>query len=232
MKKSLKFYCAAWAVLFALFQIIAFVAPGWASEPKYTASFWVSYVCIVAAFVGQLVCAWYALQEENAKKRFYQLSMVTISYTGLLLSFLFGGVCMLLSPLPYWVGVLLCAIVLGCNAIAVLKAAAAAELVTRSDERLQESSFFIRSLTSDAESLLSHAKTEESKALCKKVYEVARYSDPMSHAALHSIEDKIATQMEALTNAVTESNGKIVTTIAEEIVTLIGERNRKCKVLK
>ncbi len=232
MKKSLKFYCAAWAVLFALFQIIAFVAPGWASVPKYTASFWVGYVCIVAAFVGQLVCAWYALKEENAKKRFYQLSLVTISYTGLLLSFLFGGVCMLLSPLPYWVGVLLCAIVLGCNAITVLKAAAAAELVTRSDERLQESSFFIRSLTSDAESLLSHAKTEESKALCKKVYEAIRYSDPMSDRMLSDIEGQITLKFEELSNAVSDNDCEATQKATNEILPLIAERNSKCRVLK
>ena len=65
MKKGFRFYLSIWAVLLVLFEVIAFVSPGWAGQEKYTASFWIGYVVITLAFVGQLVCAIVAFRADN-----------------------------------------------------------------------------------------------------------------------------------------------------------------------
>ena len=52
MKKVFQKYLILWAVLFVLFQVIAFISPGWGGVEKYTASFWIGYVGITIAFVG------------------------------------------------------------------------------------------------------------------------------------------------------------------------------------
>lgn len=232
MKKAFKFYFAVWAVLLALFNVIAFVSVGWAGIEKYTPAFWIGYIFITLAFIGQLACAYYALKGDDVKKTFYNISLITTSYTGLILSFVFGGLCMLISPLPYWIAVILCAVVLAFSVIAVIKASAAVEIVNDVDKKVKESTLFIKSLTVDAESLLSRAKSEEAKAACKKVYEAARYSDPVSCDALASVEEQISAQMEALTAAVSANDEEKILGLAGEIVALIEDRNRKCKVLK
>ena len=203
MKKVFKFYSIIWAVLLALFNVISFVSVGWAGISKYTPSFWIGYTFITLSFIGQIVCAYFALKDDDIKKTFYNISLISASYSGLIFSFVFGGLCMIISPLPYWVGIILCVIVLSFNIIAVVKASAVIDIVGEIDNKVETKTFFIKSLTVDAESLISRAKSENIEAECKKVYEAVRYSDPMSSAAL-----------------------------ADEIIILLGDRNKKCKLLK
>ena len=232
MKKVFKFYSVIWAVLLALFNVISFLSVGWAGIPQYTPSFWIGYAFITLSFIGQIVCAYFALKDNDIKKTFYNVSLIAASYTGLILSFVFGGLCMIISLLPYWVGILLCAIVLGINVIAVIKASAVVDIVSSIDEKTKESTLFIKSLTVDAESLMSRAKSETIKAECKKVYEAVRYSDPMSNGALVSIESEITIKFSNFSNAVVSEDSEAVVTLAEEIIILLGDRNKKCKLLK
>ena len=232
MKKVFKFYSVIWAVLLALFNVISFVSVGWAGISKYTPSFWIGYAFITLSFIGQIVCAFFALKDNDIKKTFYNVSLIVASYTGLILSFVFGGLCMIISLLPYWVGILLCAIVLGINVIAIIKASAVVDIVSSIDEKAKESTFFIKSLTVDAESLMSRAKSETIKAECKKVYEAVRYSDPMSNGALVSIESEITIKFSNFSDAVVSDKFNVASECATELVILIDERNKKCKLLK
>lgn len=232
MKKVFKFYSIIWAVLLALFNVISFVSVGWAGISKYTPSFWIGYAFITISFIGQIVCAYFALKDNDIKKTFYNVSLIATSYTGLILSFVFGGLCMIISLLPYWVGILLCTIVLGINVIAVIKATAVVDIVSSIDEKTKESTLFIKSLTVDAESLMSRAKSETIKAECKKVYEAVRYSDPMSNGALVSIESEITIKFSNFSDAVVSDKFNVASECATELVILIDERNKKCKLLK
>ena len=232
MKKVFKFYSAVWAILLALFNVISFVSVGWAGISKYTPSFLIGYVFITLSFVGQIVCAYFALKDDDIKKTFYNISLISASYTGLILSFAFGGLCMIISPLPYWVGIILCAIVLAFNTIAVIKATAAIDIVGGIDKKVKEDTFFIKSLTVDAENLISRAKSENIKSECKKVYEAVRYSDPMSNIAFASIESEITITFAKLSEAVVDDNFETVSEFTSEIIILLGDRNKKCKLLK
>ena len=232
MKKVFQKYLILWAVLFVLFQVIAFISPGWSGVEKYTASFWIGYVGITIAFVGQLACTYFALKESDLQKTFYNISLITTSYTGLILTLIFGGLCMLLSLLPYWVGTILCAAVLAFNIIAVVKAAIAIDEVSAIDEKIKTQTLFIKSLTVDAECLVARTKSEAVKAECKKVYEAVRYSDPLSSSALDSVESEITIKFSKLSDAVSSDNSEVVAELADDLVILIGERNKKCKLLK
>lgn len=232
MKKVFKFYSAIWAILLALFNVISFVSVGWAGIKKYTPSFWIGYIFITVAFIGQIICTYFALKDNDLKKTFYNISLVSTSYTGLILSFIFGGLCMIISPLPYWVGIILCAIVLGFNVIAVIKATATIDIVSGIDEKVKERTLFIKSITADAENLISRAKSETVKVECKKVYEAVRYSDPISNGALTSIESDITIKFSKLSDAVVSEDSAAVVTLADEITILLGDRNKKCKLLK
>ena len=232
MKKRFSFYAISWTILLALFNVIAFISPSWIGVKKYDAAFWIGYTFITVTFLGQLACTWFALKEESASKLFYKVSLITTSYTGLVITFVIGGLCMLISPLPYWVGVIACSIVLAANILAVIKAAAAIDEVQKIDEKIKEQTAFVKMLTVDAESLISRAKSETVKAECMKVYEAIRFSDPMSNNALFSIESAITTKFSNLSLAVASDNFDSVTEFANELVILIGERNKKCKLLK
>ena len=232
MKKTFKSYIVAWAVLLALFNVIAFVSVGWIGQEKYTPSFWIGYIFITIMFIGQFACSYVAFKADNAKKLFYNISLIKTSYSGLITSFVVGGLCMLISPLPYWIGILVCAIILAANVLSIIKATVAIAEVERIDQKVKVQTFFMKSLTVDADTLMAQAKSDAVKAECKKVYEAIRYSDPMNNDALSSVESYITVKFAELSEAVKADDAEKVAGIANEVVILVGDRNKKIKLLK
>lgn len=233
MKKGFKTYLICWAILLALFNLICFVTPAEVDGfNKFGDSFWAGYVVIMLAFLGQLACAYKAFRAENTKKLFYNLPLITVSYTGLILTLVFGGACMAVPDLPNWLGAIVGAVVLAFTAVAVIKASAAADIVESVDKMVTEKTAFLRVATADAEVILASAKSEETKAACRKVYEALRYSDPMSNEALSVTEAKITVKLGELKAAAAADDTEKTKTAAEDLMLLIKERNTKCKALK
>lgn len=232
MKKRITLYITAWTVLLALFNVIAFVSVGWAGQEKYTSSFWIGYIFITVAFIGQFICSIMAFKADSAKKFFYNISLIKTSYIGLIVSFVVGGLCMIISPLPYWIGVIVCAFVLVLNILSVVKSVVAINEVDRVDEKIKTRTFFIKSLTIDAESLMAQAKSDEIKAECRKICEAIRHSDPMSNDALVSVESQITIQFNSLADAVANDDYELAVAIAKDLSVLISDRNKKCQLLK
>ena len=233
MKKSIGVYSVIWAICLAVFNVITFVTPNEiGGVSKFTASFWVGYVFITVAFIGQLVCAFFALKAENIKKMFYRIPMISISYTGLILMLIAGGIFMAIPTLPEWIGIIVCAIILAFNAIAVIKATAAAEVVGGIDEKVKTQTFFVKSLTADAQSLMASAKSDELRTEAKKVYEAIRYSDPMANPALSELDIQIQRQFNAFSDAVKAEDDELAKETADALAEIIERRNQECKLLK
>ena len=233
MKKSIGVYSVIWAICLAVFNVIVFVTPNEiGGVSKFTASFWVGYVFITVAFIGQLVCAFFALKAENIKKMFYRIPMISISYTGLILMLIAGGIFMAIPTLPEWIGIIVCAIILAFNAIAVIKATAAAEVVGGIDEKVKTQTFFVKSLAADAQSLITSAKSDELRTEAKKVYEAIRYSDPMANDALSELDIQIKRQFNAFSDAVKAEDDELAKETADALAEIIERRNQECKLLK
>ena len=233
MKKSIGVYSVIWAICLAVCNVITFVTPNEiGGVSKFTASFWVGYIFITVAFIGQLVCAFFALKAENIKKMFYRIPMISISYTGLILMLIAGGIFMAIPTLPEWIGIIVCVIILAFNAIAVIKATAAAEVVGGIDEKVKTQTFFVKSLAADAQSLMASAKSDELRTEAKKVYEAIRYSDPMANDALAELDIQIKRQFNAFSDAVKAEDDELAKETADALAEIIERRNQECKLLK
>lgn len=233
MKKSFMVYAVCWAILLALFNVICFVTPGEAAGmTKFGGAFWAGYIFITLAFIGQLICAFVALKAENAQKLFYNLPLVTVSYTGLIIMLIVGGIAMAVPNLPNWIGIIVCLIVLAFTTIAVISAKAAGTVVANIDEKVKTNTAFIKEMTVEAQNLTNRAKAPKLKEYCKKVYEALRYSDPMSNGQLMDIENRIKDEFNILTDAVASDNLALTESSVEELLNLIVERNNKCRLLK
>jgi hypothetical protein len=224
--KNFKFYLIVWILLLAIFNVAVFVSPAeMAGYNKFGGAFWGGYIGITLAFFGQLAASFFAFRSKNLQKFFYKIPMIRISWTGLILTLIFGVLAMVIPNLPNWVGIILCFAILAFYAISLVKANTAAELVDEIDDKIKVQTFFIKSLTVDAEMAMAKAKTEEEKALAKKVYEAVRYSDPMSHEGLADVETRIGLAFNAFAAAIN-------TETADEVLNALQERNSKCKILK
>lgn len=233
MKKNFKLYCVAWAVFVALFNAGCFLIPSRGMGMyKFGGAFWSGYIFIMLAFIGQLVCSYFAFKADSLKKTFYNIPLITSSCTGLVLSVIIGGLCMFIPDVPNWVGAVVCMIVLAFSAVSVIKAKAAGDIVEDIDDKISRKTEFIKTATLEAQNIMNRAKSEESKAECKKVYEALRYSDPMSSDKLNADESNINAKLNELKNAVSGCEEEKISFFAEELIVLIDERNSKCIRLK
>lgn len=228
MKKGIRFYVIAWMIMFALFNVCCFVISAGAGVKG--SGFWIGYIFITLAFAGQLVCGIYALNAGDRTQLFYNIPLITVSYGGLILTLICGAVVMLVPQIPVWAGIIGCLVILAFTAAAVIKAMAVSDIVSETDSRVMEDTMFIRTLTADAELLAANAADDDIKAVCRKVYEAARYSDPVSNAALSDIESKIRSGFTSLADTV--AKGGDAAAEAEKITALLAERNSKCKSMK
>lgn len=138
---------------------------------------------------------------------------------------------MRIPRIPPWVCVIACVLTFGFNAISVIGAKTGSDVVSDIDQKIKMDTFFIKSLTIDAETLMSRAKTNDARIACKKVYEAVRYSDPMSNPALAASESQITLRFEDFKNAVL-ADANNVNDLSNELVILLNDRNKKCMLLK
>ena len=233
MKKTIKFYTAIWAICLLLFNALAFVTPNKIADvSKFDGAFWVGYIFITIAFIGQLICVYIAFKADNIKKLFYNIPLISISYIGLVVMLVLGGLTMAIPGMPNWLGVIVCLAVLGFTAISVIKAGFAAEIVSDVDDKIATETAFIKAMTVESRNLVNRANASMLKKQCKKVYDAFRYSDPMSSVALADIEQRIKEEFDALTDAIIGDDLVGTESSVKEITTLIVERNTKCKSLK
>lgn len=234
MKKNFKFYVLIWVILLAVWCAVVFlvrpIIPGYVIN--YDVRFWIAFVFIAAAFIGNLVCAYFAFKAENLKKMFLNLPLITVSWSALIAMLVVGSGLMMIPNCPAWIAAIVCILVLAFNVIAVIKTVWVADTVNKVDEKVKVQTSYIKNLTVDTESILARAKSKLVKAECKKVYDAVRYSDPMSNEALSVIEAKITVKVEEFASAVGADDAERAKEIADEIVILVGDRNKKCKVLK
>ena len=234
MKKHFKNYALLWTIIFVAWCAVVFlvrpVIPGYTII--YDSRFWISFAFIVISFVTNLICAFTAFKSDNLEKIFMNLPLVTISRTALIITVIAGSAIMLIPDCPYWIAAVVCALLSLFNVVSIFKASWTAETISDTEEKIKTNTSFIRELTSDVQSLMSRAQDNETKALCKKVYESVRYSDPVSNSNLSQIEDEISTKFNELSLAVDENNAVKAKELSDELVVLIKERNTKYKAFK
>ena len=78
MKKNVKYYVLIWLILLAVFNLVVFlvrpIIPGYVIE--YDGRFWIAWAFIIAAFIGNLICAYIAFKAENLQKMFYNFPLI------------------------------------------------------------------------------------------------------------------------------------------------------------
>ena len=234
MKNMFKRYMTVWAVFVVVFNVIIFAAPNeLAGMTKTGGAFWSSYIMIMLMFVVQFVCAGRAFRESDMERFFLKMPLITISYVALILSVIAGAVCMMIQDLPNWVGVILCALLVGYNVAAVLKAEAAADVISDVEIKAADKTAFMKQLKAEAEILNNRILAPEIKSSVKKVCEAIKYSDPVSDVSLADAELAVKQSFDEFVGLVNDGcSGEKLQRKQQELIKMIDDRNRRCRVAK
>ena len=254
--KKFLIYAVAWLVLFAMFCAITFIIPDFFKktevtyEPVYNESnveigtkeveevvvsrykspvFWVAFVLTIISFIGQLACAFFALNEE---KPFLGIPLMYTSTGALIATVIICSICMVLYKWFGWFGIIVCILTVGFSAISVIVAKSAGGAINEVDKKVKVKTMYIKMLTADAQTTVAKAESDEMKKLATKVYEAVRYSDPMSDPALQGVEEKITEKFGEFDAAVAGGDIEAAEATSKALIVLITERNTKCKMLK
>ena len=229
MRKAFKNYLLLWAIGFVLFQVITWATPSeLAGYSKFGGGFWPGYICITLTYLGQLACTWRFLRAGSAERLFLNIPVLRLGYAALVISVIVGALSMAIPDLPYWVGLIVCVLVLAAYAAAIVKAKAAADIVEETGARVKQQTQFIRLLTIEAEGLMLRAQSDAAKAEAKRDNEAIRYSDPVSSEALADIEAQIRQSFTDFAVMVGTPNADIQSK-ADELSSLLRIRNSQCK---
>lgn len=203
---------------------------------KYDAAFYIGLITALLGFALATVAVLKLKLDESKEKNFLRLTVLRLSYTVSVISIILAVAYMFVLPkfvtTPVWLGGVFAVLVVAFGVIALIKTNTATELVEKIDKEVKEKTFFIKSLTVDADVLVSKAQSEEMKAVAKKVYEAVRYSDPMSSDKLAGVETRIENLFFEFKSAVSSNNTAMANQIGTELLEAIEERNKKCKMLK
>lgn len=222
MKKNNLMSYLALGIVFALFNVIAFVIP-----TEKTAAFWTAYVFSVVAFALQIPLWKIALgKKDTLKSKFLGIPIIHVGMTYLLIQLVAFAVFMIFPTLPVWLAVVVCAIILAISALCAIAGQAGANEINRVEEKIKVKRAFIQFLQTDIEMLVEGEKDAETKAALSKLAEKVRFSDPMSHEMLGELESRISAKIEEMK---TVADKKV---LIGEVTTLLTERNKKCKILK
>ena len=231
MKKSFKLYAAGWLVLFITFNVLILVLPSEiVAISKENGTFWIGYILMVLSFIGQLVCAYTAFSKDNLQRFFYNISLISISYISTIVSIVVSLICITVPIIPFWIGSIICLLILAFSVISIIKAKMAIDIIEDIDEKESNTSF-IRNMANEAELLWNTAQNDTYKTELKKVYEALRYSDPVSNEQLSSIEHEMEMSFNRLKNTISNGDEDIISA-SKTLLSLIKERNLKCKMSK
>ena len=222
MKKNKLLSYLALGIVFALFNVIAFVVP-----TDKTATFWTAYDFSVVAFAVQIPLWKIALgKKDTLKSKFLGIPVIHVGITYLIIQLIAFAVFMIFPTLPTWLAIVVCVIVLAISALCAIAGQAGANEINRVEEKIKVKRAFIQFLQTDIEMLYESETDTEAKAELKKLAEKVRFSDPMSHEMLGDLESRISAKVEEMKTA-TDKKGLIA-----EVTILLTERNKKCKILK
>lgn len=222
MKKNKALAYAVLAIIFALFNVIAFVIP-----TAKTATFWIAYVFTAVAFLSQIAIWKFAFNGANTlKSKFLGIPLVSVGSTYLFVQLIAFAVFMACPLIPGWVAVVVGTLILGISAICLIGTEVSRDEIGRVEKKVDEKVFYIKSLQTDVEMLAGVETDADTKVALTKLADKIRFSDPMSNDTLKALEAEIANKVKELKTA--ENKMAIITVLNS----LLSERNKKAKILK
>lgn len=218
----------AWSIIIAiialiLLNLVAFIIP-----VNHGITFWLGYSFAIFANLTIVATSIVTLNKQNLNDTFLGLSPLSVSWIYFLIQTTLSIFQMLKFDFSYLGAIIGNSVLAGFTIIILILSNMAINKIKEIDEEINEKVFYVKNLKTEIELL----ETENNGILekIKDLKETVRFSDPMSHSQLVSLETKIMNKFNALKENIDNSSMALI--LCDEIQKLLYERNKKCMLLK
>ena len=226
MKKNNYLLLAVFLIIAVVYNIVVFSIVN-----EYSSVFWSAYGFTMLAVIAAAVTSTLAFKSgKDAAFLSIPVTMVATAY--FFAQLLFGTILMAIPNLSIVFANVSQIVVLAIFLIVAIGGLMAKNVTVEAERVVREKKFYIKSLSADLEGAIAVASDPAHKKTLTDLYEVIRYSDPMSDPSLDDLEQKIAAKVSALVDSVNSGSMDSLTERCTEIERLVADRNRKCKMLK
>ena len=232
MKSKVKFLIVL-GIAFTVFTLLYFVIP---YTHKNNSVYVLGYVFSSIAFLAQIYAFYKGFdKDETLKSKFYGFPILKVGIIYLLVQVSVTFVFCLLNAfmnVPTWIPIIIYAVIVGIFVIGFISAETYKEEIEKAEVEEKNSTLFMDDLRTNAKSFYNRIEQSPLKNKMKELYDIIQYSDPVSSVELVEAEDEISRKFNALKMNYLEKNYAEVEVGIEELITLMEERNYRCRILK
>lgn len=221
------------AILMAIFGLVLFNVIAFAAPFIRGKTYWICYcfatISIILLFGAAVVCN---SAGKPLQSRFYGWQIITVSAVYLIVQMVASLIFMVVTTTPPWIAIVVSSVLLCLCLMGMVSTSADNIAIQKIDDTVKTKIGFIRALEQNVTAAADHCADDVLKGKVQRLGEMIRYSDPMSHPSLATLERDIEQQCIRLNEAISGRRIEEATSVYEHIVSLLTERNQKCKSLK
>lgn len=202
------------------------------SSSAFTPAFYAAVIMMIVGYAFAVVSTLIGMKKaDTAESTFYGVPFVYSGVVTFIAICVWSLVAMFLKVNPT-VQIIIDIVIIAVACVKLFSRNAAKEIIEERGKEVKQKTLFTKMLSADASVLISKASVPEEKAACERVFEAIRYSDPMSDTALAGIESQISVKFSEFSAAIGTAGTGTVNKLADELIILVEDRNKRCMLLK
>lgn len=228
MKNKRLLLGAILAIIFVLYNVVIFTF-----ADTSTATFWSAYIFTIVSFLLQIGVFWFLYSRKALPSAIHlgiPLTVIGIIY--LIIQIVAGASFMCTSGISLKISNVTQAVILGVYLIISVAALLGKTTIEDRREIVNGKVMFLQLLQDEVVTMQTDTIDSSVAARLSELAELIRFSDPMSHPSLALLEQKIGNALAELSNKIKDNDIDSANKLCNEVERLLGERNRKCKILK
>lgn len=222
-----KWLCAVLTV----FSAAAYSALLFSLKPSFVGVSWLAYGFTMLAFAALIADA-FIPKARRVKYALPRLPIMGYSLVYALVQLVYGTLILSNNQFSLTVACVSEALLLALYAAAWAYMCLGKEFISRQDREANAKRMYIQTLAVTLEGIESRAAGMLALEGVRKLKQAVAYSDPMSHASLAFVEERIENCVEALNDDVINRDEASARATLDTLNRLLNERNEKCKMLK
>lgn len=219
-------------IILAVYNVLYFVIPFDRSHSN--GAFWVTYEFTTFLIVFMAAVVFLGIRDKEMKSRVFGIPTLYLGYSTLIFQFVVDAVVMSVGNfflIPIWIPIIVEALVSAFFFISLIIRTAYKDTILKIDAQKQRKAY-ITELIIELQTLSSSICDEVVKKELEKLFELVKYTDPVSSKEVEDLENEISNKVEELKKVASGDNNTKALELIKTITTMVNERKLRLKADK